>query len=57
MGDNRIENLDYGFDCYATQAFNAPDGSAYAISWLGLPDTTYPTDQFSVQGALSMVKN
>ena len=56
MGDNRIENLDYGFDCYATQAFNAPDGSAYAISWLGLPDTTYPTDQFGVQGALSMVK-
>ena len=27
-------NLDDGFDVYATQAFNAPDGKAYAISWV-----------------------
>jgi beta-fructofuranosidase len=51
-----LENFDNGFDCYATQAFNAPDGFVYAISWLGLPETKYATDQFGVQGALSMVK-
>ncbi|WP_374285739.1 sucrose-6-phosphate hydrolase [Lactococcus sp.] len=60
--DNRLtetsgfQNLDDGFDCYATQAFNAPDGTAYAISWLGLPDTEYASDKFGLQGALSMVK-
>ena len=56
IGAGPLQNLDDGFDCYATQAFNAPDGSAYAISWLGLPDTAYETDRFGVQGALSMVK-
>lgn len=52
----QLINLDEGFDCYATQSFNAPDGSAYAISWLGLPETSYPTDKYNVQGVLSMVK-
>lgn len=33
-----LHNLDYGFEAYATQGFNAPDGRAYAVSWLGLPD-------------------
>lgn len=30
-----FENLDEGFDVYATQAFNAPDGRALAVSWIG----------------------
>lgn len=51
-----IQNLDEGFDVYATQAFNAPDGRALAISWLGLPDLTYPSDEYGHQGALSLVK-
>ena len=51
-----IQNLDYGFDCYATQAFNAPDGRALAVSWLGLPDVEYPSDRFDHQGAFSLVK-
>ena len=29
-----FENLDEGFDVYATQAFNAPDGRALAVSWI-----------------------
>ena len=49
-------NLDDGFDVYATQAFNAPDGTAYAISWIGLPDTSYPTDEENWLGCLSQVK-
>lgn len=49
-------NLDYGFDVYASQAFNAPDGRAYVISWVGLPDTTYPTDSENWANCLSQVK-
>lgn len=51
------QNLDGGFDVYATQAFNAPDDQAYAISWLGLPDTTYPSDAENWQGCFSLVKH
>ncbi|TWT14273.1 sucrose-6-phosphate hydrolase [Streptococcus sp. sy010] len=51
-----IYNLDYGFEAYATQAFNMPDGTAYAISWIGLPDVDYPTDTYDYQGAMSLVK-
>ncbi|MGT2784273.1 sucrose-6-phosphate hydrolase [Streptococcus merionis] len=51
-----LQNLDYGFECYATQGFNAPDGRAFTVSWLGLPDIAYPTDDFDYQGALSLVK-
>ena len=49
-------NLDDGFDVYATQAFNAPDGKAYAISWVGLPDMTYPTDEEGWANCFSQVK-
>ncbi len=52
----QIKNLDDGFDVYATQAFNAPDGKAYAISWVGLPDVSYPTDQENWANCLSQVK-
>ncbi|MEK5055287.1 sucrose-6-phosphate hydrolase [Niallia sp. FSL K6-0212] len=51
-----LQNLDEGFDVYATQAFNAPDGRALAISWIGLPEINYPTDKEGYQGLLSLVK-
>ena len=53
---SELHNLDYGFEAYATQGFNAPNGRAYAVSWLGLPDVSYPTDSYDYQGALSLVK-
>ena len=53
---SELHNLDYGFEAYATQGFNATDGRAYAVSWLGLPDVSYPTDSYDYQGALSLVK-
>ena len=53
---NHPANLDDGFDVYATQAFNAPDGNAYAISWVGLPDSTYPTDEENWANCYSQVK-
>ena len=43
--DKTVRNLDEGFDVYASQAFNAPDGKAYLISWTGLPEIEYPTDK------------
>ncbi len=51
-----IHNLDSGFDLYATQAFNAPDGRALSISWIGLPELSYPTDQEGWAHCLSIVK-
>lgn len=51
-----IKNLDEGFDVYATQAFNAPDGRVLSISWIGLPDTTYPSDVEGWAHCYSLVK-
>ena len=56
IGASAIHNLDYGFEAYATQGFNAPDGKVYIISWIGLPDVDYPTDRYDYQGAMSLVK-
>lgn len=56
VGASEILNLDYGFEAYATQGFNAPDGRTLIVSWIGLPDVDYPTDAFDYQGAISLVK-
>ncbi|WP_165212732.1 sucrose-6-phosphate hydrolase [Streptococcus tangpeifui] len=56
LGASKIFNLDYGFEAYATQGFNMPDGKAYCVSWIGLPDIDYPTDRYDYQGAMSLVK-
>lgn len=56
VGASDIINLDYGFEAYATQGFNMPDGRALSVSWIGLPDVDYPTDQYDYQGAMSLVK-
>lgn len=36
--------LDKGFDFYAPQTFLDEKGQRILIGWMGLPDTTYPTD-------------
>lgn len=54
--DKTVRNLDEGFDVYASQAFNAPDGKAYLISWTGLPEIEYPTDKENWAHCLSQVK-
>lgn len=56
VGSSEIKNLDYGFDVYATQGFNSPDGRTLIVSWIGLPDVEYPTDKYDYQGAMSLVK-
>src|SRR5699024_129096 len=56
INPSTIKNLDEGFDVYATQAFNAPDGRVLSISWIGLPDTTYPSDVEGWAHCYSLVK-
>lgn len=56
INPSAIHNLDYGFEAYATQGFNAPDGRAFIVSWIGLPDVDYPSDKYDYQGAMSLVK-
>lgn len=51
-----LTNLDLGFDCYATQIVNGPNQHTYAVSWLGLPETYYPSDKEGWQGCLSLIK-
>lgn len=54
--NSNLVNIDEGFDLYATQAFNSPDGRVLSISWIGLPDIAYPTDSEGWSGCLSLVK-
>ncbi|BDR58880.1 sucrose-6-phosphate hydrolase [Xylocopilactobacillus apicola] len=51
-----INNLDDGFDFYATQVFAAPDGRQLAVSWINLPDLIYPNDADGWTGSLSLIK-
>lgn len=51
-----LQNLDDGFDVYATQAITAPDGRALAVSWVGLPELTYPSFVDGWAHCLSLVK-
>lgn len=39
-----FQELDFGFDFYAPQTTNTPDGKRVLIAWLGLPELHYPTD-------------
>ena len=36
--------LDRGFDFYAPQTTEGPDGKRLLVGWMGLPDLEYPTD-------------
>lgn len=40
-----FQELDAGFDFYAPQTTQTPDGRQILIGWMGLPDTSYPTDK------------
>ena len=56
VNPSELHNLDEGFDVYATQAFNAPDGRVLSISWVGLPEIEYPTDVEGWAHCYSLVK-
>lgn len=48
--------FDLGFDYYAPQSFQAPDGRRIVIGWMGMPDAEYtnPTTEFGWQHATSV---
>ena len=54
--DGPYRFLDYGFDFYAAQgAANVNDPEkAILISWIGLPDNHYPTEEEDWEGSLSL---
>lgn len=51
-----IAELDQGFDFYAPQTFSGLKNQQDTImlGWIGLPDFTYPTDQYKWHSALTM---
>ncbi len=51
-----FEFLDYGFDFYAAQlASNIPNNDrAIMISWIGLPDNHYPTEEEDWEGSMTI---
>lgn len=51
-----IQNLDDGFDLYASQVINAPDGRVLSVGWAGLPELAYPSDAENWAHCLSLVK-
>lgn len=51
-----MQNLDEGFDLYATQGFCAPDGRILSIGWVGLPEVEYPSDVEGWAHSLSLVR-
>ncbi|MFD2829481.1 sucrose-6-phosphate hydrolase [Corticicoccus populi] len=51
-----LVHLDEGFDLYATQAFNAPDGRVLSVGWVGLPEINYPSFEEEWAHCLSIVK-
>ncbi|WP_311491871.1 glycoside hydrolase family 32 protein [uncultured Anaerococcus sp.] len=60
LGD--FVELDYGFDFYAPQTFEDPEGRRILIGWMGMPDAAYtnPTDHdwqhaFTIPRVLSFV--
>ncbi|KRL29825.1 hypothetical protein FD33_GL000509 [Companilactobacillus paralimentarius DSM 13238 = JCM 10415] len=51
-----LKELDHGFDLYASQTMFSPDGRRILISWMGLPETSYPTDKFHYSGCMTIPK-
>lgn len=51
-----MRNLDEGFDYYAATTANGAHDEALSVAWLGLPEISYPTDDYGYQGALSLVR-
>lgn len=45
MQHGEFVELDNGFDFYAPQTMQAPDGRRILVGWMGLPEIAYPTDR------------
>lgn len=51
-----FEEWDYGFDFYAPQSFEAPDGRKILVGWMGIGDIPYsnPTSELGWQHCLTI---
>ncbi|GLB46031.1 invertase [Philodulcilactobacillus myokoensis] len=56
INPSKIQQLDNGFESYATQAINAPDGRVLEVSWIGMPDLEEPDAEDGWTNALSLVR-
>jgi beta-fructofuranosidase len=56
QGGGLLQNFDEGFEFYAAQAINAPDGRVLTIGWIGLPDVETPTAHEGWAHCLSLVR-
>ncbi|UQS84872.1 sucrose-6-phosphate hydrolase [Apilactobacillus apisilvae] len=56
INPSAMHQVDEGFDFYATQLLNAPDGRLLSSTWIGLPDTEYLSDDEGWEGSLTMVR-
>lgn len=45
MQHDEFVELDAGFDFYAPQTTQAPDGRRILVGWMGLPEIPYPSDR------------
>jgi beta-fructofuranosidase len=52
-----FQNFDEGFEFYAAQAINAPDGRILVVGWIGLPDVETPTWSEGWAHCLSLVRD
>lgn len=51
--DQNFVELDRGFDFYAAQVLQH-EGRTILFAWMGLPETTYPTEEYGYCGCLTM---
>ncbi|MHD0397803.1 glycoside hydrolase family 32 protein [Staphylococcus simulans] len=54
MQHHGFTELDHGFDFYAPQTTLSKAGERVLIGWMGLPDTTYPTDDYNWAHCLTL---
>ncbi|MDO4626530.1 MAG: glycoside hydrolase family 32 protein [Pasteurellaceae bacterium] len=54
FNSTQIAELDQGFDFYAPQTFANVKDRTILFGWCGLPDLTYPTDQYKWHSMLTM---
>ncbi|MDQ0225807.1 glycoside hydrolase family 32 protein [Metabacillus niabensis] len=53
---DEFQELDLGFDFYATQTMKAPDGRRILSAWMGLPEIKYPTEVYGHCGCLTILR-
>ncbi|EJE99706.1 glycoside hydrolase family 32 protein [Liquorilactobacillus mali] len=50
----QFHELDAGFDFYASQTLEAPDGRRIMMAWFGISEMEYPTTKYHYSGCLTI---